>query len=392
MPDFPNLVTTYLATPSEDPAYNGRAEAVLTAASKKLGALESQVLPLLETALRTELSLLEPGGELDIETGASGTIVSAWNHLSVIAALHGGRNEAQALAEELLSVIREEQARLGHLHKGTPLHQLGWLHLAAGEESLGQPFFFAALTEDIRRSPENYRAGAAASVLEHRFQREESFFAAVETAIDELLGDGNPLSTIADFDPDLLALASGMTSSVGSNPLRFSLPFDSSIGTFLRAWQEGANTNDEKGDRFEVLVAYLLRTLGGYESRGQVQTLDGENDLLLRDVSDRPSVLGEYVLVECKNWADPVGAPALKKFAQDVRSASCHSGIFVARSGITGTDHRDARYAVRKSYHRDGVVIMVLDDRDVQRVLMREVDLPDFLRSRYEQIRFDEPT
>lgn len=187
MPDFPELVTTYLTATADDAGFNGRAEAVLTAASKKLGALESQVLPLLETALRTELNRLEPGDELDIEAGASGAIVGAWNHLSVIAALHGGRNEAQTLAEVLLSTIREEQARLGHLHKGTPLHQLGWLHLAAGEESLGEPFFVAALTEDIRRSPENYRAGAAASVLEHRFQREESFFTAVETAIDELL-------------------------------------------------------------------------------------------------------------------------------------------------------------------------------------------------------------
>jgi Restriction endonuclease len=147
---------------------------------------------------------------------------------------------------------------------------------------------------------------------------------------------------------------------------------------------------DLKGKLFELLIAYLMRTLGPFETRGRVRTLDGEHDLIVRDTSPRPLALGDYILVECKNWERPVGAHEVKKFGHDVRAASCESGIIAAKNGITGRERDDARYTIRRLYHRDGIVLIVLDASDLDRLVSRRVLLADLLVTKYEEIRFDE--
>jgi Restriction endonuclease len=151
-------------------------------------------------------------------------------------------------------------------------------------------------------------------------------------------------------------------------------------------------SSEVKGKLFELLIAYLMRTLGPFDTRGRVRTLDGEDDLILRDTSARPSVLGDYILVECKNWEARVGAPEIKKFAQNVRAASCHSGIVATKSGVTGGEREvtDARYTIRRHYHRDGIVLILLTAADLERLVTRRVSLPDLLVTKYEEIRFDE--
>jgi Restriction endonuclease len=151
-------------------------------------------------------------------------------------------------------------------------------------------------------------------------------------------------------------------------------------------------STEAQGRLFELLIAYLMRTLGGFDTRGRVRALDGETDLILRDANPRPSVLGDYVLVECKNWNKPVGAPEVKKFAQNVRAAACHSGIIATKEGLTGGKEalRDAKYTIRRHYHRDGIVIITLDVQDLDQLVSKRVSLSDLLVTKYEAIRFDE--
>lgn len=139
-------------------------------------------------------------------------------------------------------------------------------------------------------------------------------------------------------------------------------------------------------------MAYLMRTLGPFDTRGRVRTLDGEDDLIVRDTGPKPSVLGEYLLVECKNWDNRVGAPEIKKFAQNVRAARCHTGIIATKNGITGSDQQstDAHYTIRRHYHRDRIVLIVLTEPDLDRLASLAVGLMDLLVAKYERIRFDE--
>jgi Restriction endonuclease len=181
-----------------------------------------------------------------------------------------------------------------------------------------------------------------------------------------------------------------MAEPPGSQLLRISLHFDPAIADSLR--RGGRMSADVKGKLFELLIAYLMRTLGPFETRGRVRTLDGEDDLILRDTSPQPSVLGDYILVECKNWERKVGAPEIKKFGHNVRAASCHSGIMAAKNDITGSEEEptDARYTVRRHYHRDRIVLVVLTAGDLDRLVSRRVSLGDLLVTKYEEIRFAE--
>jgi Restriction endonuclease len=42
------------------------------------------------------------------------------------------------------------------------------------------------------------------------------------------------------------------------------------------------------------------------------------------------------ILVECKNWNAPVGAPALDNFIGKLRRRNLRTGIFIAANGVTG--------------------------------------------------------
>ena len=95
--------------------------------------------------------------------------------------------------------------------------------------------------------------------------------------------------------------------------------------------------------------------------------------------------------MECKNRReDAASAAEIKKFATDVRLAGCRWGVFVSTAGISGAKRsRDATYAVRKLYHADGTVIMVLRKPELESIVRQQVTLAHALRARYEAIRFD---
>ena len=102
--------------------------------------------------------------------------------------------------------------------------------------------------------------------------------------------------------------------------------------------------------------------------------------------------LGTYVLVECKNTDRAIGSSDIRNFSAKVRYAGCSAGVLVAREGLTGT-RRDAvanaTYAVRKAYHRDGTVLIVVTGDDLTRVIDGRTRFVDLLEQRYEEIRFD---
>ena len=52
----------------------------------------------------------------------------------------------------------------------------------------------------------------------------------------------------------------------------------------------------------------------------------------------------------------------------------------------------DAAYTIRKLYHADGTVIVVIDRRRLDDLVGLRTGLVDALRDGYEAIRFDQPT
>lgn len=74
-------------------------------------------------------------------------------------------------------------------------------------------------------------------------------------------------------------------------------------------------TTKAQGDALETLAAHLLSHIVGCFPVRRSETLDFENDLVIRNLSRHVSpaldILGRYFLVECKNWTNTVGTREL---------------------------------------------------------------------------------
>jgi hypothetical protein len=171
--------------------------------------------------------------------------------------------------------------------------------------------------------------------------------------------------------------------------------FDSELARQLWRATQTASASTDKGKLLELTAAYLFTSLADFDVRLRVRGLDSEFDQILRSRNPDDRVhreLGRYVLVECKNTDDKTSASEVRNFSAKVRYAGCTSGVLVTRAGLTGVRNgavRDAAYAVRKAYHRDGLVIVLIDGRDIEDVIEGRVAFSELLVQRYEAVRFD---
>jgi len=171
--------------------------------------------------------------------------------------------------------------------------------------------------------------------------------------------------------------------------------FDRELARQLWEVARTATDANVKGKALELTAAYFFVAAAGFDVRLRVVGLDSEFDLILRSPDpDDPihRALGTYVLVECKNTKDRTSASEVRNFSAKVRFAGCTSGVLVTRAGLTGRGRgavSSAAYAVRKTYHRDGSIILLIDGNDIQRIIDGGIDFRDLLVQRYEEIRFD---
>jgi hypothetical protein len=131
-----------------------------------------------------------------------------------------------------------------------------------------------------------------------------------------------------------------------------------------------AESNSEKGSSMETLLNYLLDGVPGLEVVDRdVNTALEELDLVIWNQRLHPCFRpwGEIFLVECKNWATPVGAEDVAWFANKLRERHLPNGIFVARNGITGDFYHAAGKIVMNAL-REGIRIVVLTGADLGQV------------------------
>jgi hypothetical protein len=171
--------------------------------------------------------------------------------------------------------------------------------------------------------------------------------------------------------------------------------FDRELARQLWAAARTATDPTQKGKLLELTSAYFFVALADFDVRLRALGLDSEFDLILRSRDPDNRVhreLGRYVLVECKNTDAKTSASEVRNFSAKVRYARCTSGVLVTRAGLTGArgdSVSDATYAVRKTYHRDGSIILLINGDDIQGVVDGLADFRDLLVQRYEEIRFD---
>jgi ActR/RegA family two-component response regulator len=118
---------------------------------------------------------------------------------------------------------------------------------------------------------------------------------------------------------------------------------------------------NRKGKLLEDLLVLLLKTIPGFESASPRRRNELEEiDVLVRNESADPTWTkeGSYLLVECKNWSKPAGAPELRDFAYKMehRYGRCRLGIFVAPGGFAETVKLDLL-----SRRKGSLFILLLD-------------------------------
>lgn len=161
-------------------------------------------------------------------------------------------------------------------------------------------------------------------------------------------------------------------------------------------WSAARDNNlskQERGDLLEILAGYILMTQGRFITSRKVICIDGEIDLLARNMATADPLiqeLGTYLLVECKNWTRKVNSQTVKSFVANLKSASCHSGILYSQKGVTGVKtNRSGMYTIRKFYHRDNIIVIVFNEIDISDLVDGRVSLSYLLLRKYEQIRFE---
>lgn len=186
----------------------------------------------------------------------------------------------------------------------------------------------------------------------------------------------------------------GASTEVSSHPLN--QPYFRSLSSKVE--MEGLSAA-EKGAYLEDLATYVFMLLPGLVPRRNVleETRAFETDIVIRNISPIGNVvtdlLGRHFLVECKNWENAVGVQDIGYFLYRIRLTHASFGIIFSSQGITGDeDQEDAAYSlVRKAFHEDGTICIVIDHTDLSRMAESMLSPWAIILERMERIRFGKP-
>lgn len=153
---------------------------------------------------------------------------------------------------------------------------------------------------------------------------------------------------------------------------------------------DNADTNHEKGQSFELLSIYLFEHLDGVDvTEHDIRMPSEEIDIVLWNAQTE-EVLRPWdsvVLVECKNWNAPAGAPVLDNFVNKIRRRSLTTGIFVAADGVTGNFVKGngtdpGAIGILTSALQDGIRVIVITLDDIRGVGCLD-DIRALIKKRY---------
>ena len=137
---------------------------------------------------------------------------------------------------------------------------------------------------------------------------------------------------------------------------------------FLSA--DAANSNEEKGNILEDLIQYLFSSIPGliFIDRDVVNHYESqEMDLFFRNLEAEGGLIqfSWMSMIECKNWATPVGAHEVSVFETKLRNSGQSFGVLVAAHGITGDEasRSAARQVITLALSHQVMILVVTRDQ-----------------------------
>lgn len=154
----------------------------------------------------------------------------------------------------------------------------------------------------------------------------------------------------------------------------------------------------EKGDALEDLAFYLFLLLPGCVPRRNLldEDLAFESDIVVRNLNQvanlTAELLGRHFLVECKNWEKSVGVRDVGYFLYRMRLTHARFGIIFSKGGISGgSDEKAACALIRRAFHEDGSVCVVVDNEDLINLAQGKNTFWWMLLEGVEVLRFGKP-
>ncbi len=132
------------------------------------------------------------------------------------------------------------------------------------------------------------------------------------------------------------------------------------------------STTTEQGRALDDLVCYLFGAVPGIvvternvTNPFRTEELDVAfwNDQHRRGLWFLPTTL----LVECKNWSQPVGSSEVAYFVRRLQNRGLDLGLLVSTRGVTGSpiELTDAHFEIATAL-KDGIRIVVIDRQEIE--------------------------
>jgi len=145
------------------------------------------------------------------------------------------------------------------------------------------------------------------------------------------------------------------------------------INEYFEIGNNGASTA-VKGKAFEDLLCYLFNKIPGVDitQRNALNAFQTEEiDVAIWNDKKANGLyfLPHIVLIECKNWANPVSSIEVNWFATKLQSRGRDFGILVANNGITGDPNELGQaHHILSSHLERGRQIIVINSEEIRQL------------------------
>lgn len=176
--------------------------------------------------------------------------------------------------------------------------------------------------------------------------------------------------------------------------IEISAPAEAGIYTTNRQYVHHlmSGLGEPTGKTLERLADYVLSCMPGCRTKRRQRSGSTDYDVVCSVAGfevDFRSEFGRYFVCECKDWQTPAGFTTMAKFCRVLDSVKCRFGILFSKCGISGEGcTRDAEREQLKVFQDRGMVIVVVDEKDLKHVADGG-NLVSLLRAKYERVRLD---
>ena len=148
-----------------------------------------------------------------------------------------------------------------------------------------------------------------------------------------------------------------------------------------------AGDTDAQGKAFEALAVYLFQSVEGCIVAHDVTNVFGTEQIDVAVGNGRHpnglTLLPSVILVECKDWAQPVDSKTVGYFINILTNRSVEVGILIAANGITGNkEELTHAHALGIPALGRGIKLLVVTTDDI-RSLTCSADFVELLHQRY---------